>query len=195
MFTHLDEVGLAPGSERALDFGCGAGRLTIALADRVDTAVGVDISEPMLAKARELDTHGRCTFVHNDGADLARFSDASFDVVMSSLVLQHLPQDLARGYLAELVRVLRSGGALVVQLVTGPDSSLRGLLVRVLPLRAVRFLQRRVLRYPAPMNMHPMGRTELESVATEAGARVVDAVDEPMYGGNWRYTRYYLTKP
>jgi ubiquinone/menaquinone biosynthesis C-methylase UbiE len=195
VFTHLDEVGLAPEEERALDFGCGAGRLTIALADRVGRAVGVDISEPMLAKARELDSAGRCVFVRNERADLARFEDDSFDVVMSSLVLQHLPQDLARGYLAEMVRVLRPGGALVVQLATAPDRSLRGMAVRVLPLRAVRFLQRRVLRYPAPMNMHPMGRAEFESVATGAGARLVDAVDEPMYGGNWRYTRYYLSKP
>jgi SAM-dependent methyltransferase len=194
VFTHLDDLGLAPGYERALDFGCGAGRLTIALADRMETTIGVDIAEPMLAKARELDTAGRCEFVRNDAADLARFDDASFDVVMSSLVLQHLPQDLARRYLAELVRVLRPGGALVVQLVTGPDRSLRGLLVRLLPLRAVRFLQRRVLRYPAPMDMHPMDRAGLEPVATGAGARLVDAVDEPMYGGNWRYTRYYLTK-
>jgi len=195
VFNHLDEVGLAPAGERALDFGCGAGRLTIALADRVRSAVGVDISEPMLAKARDLDTAHRCTFVRNDGADLAQFDDSSFDVVMSSLVLQHLPPPLARGYLAELVRLLRSGGALVVQLVTAPDRSVRGLAVRVLPLRAVRFVQRRVLRYPAPMNMHPMSRAELEAVVTAAGGRLVDAVDEPMYGGNWRYTRYYVTRP
>lgn len=195
MFTHLDEVGLAPAEERALDFGCGAGRLTIALADRVGSAVGVDISEPMLAKARELDTVGRCDFVRNDREDLAQFDDTSFDVVMSSLVLQHLPPNLARGYLAELVRVLRPGGALIVQLVTAPDRSLRGMAVRLLPLRTVRFLQRRVLRYPAPMNMHPMSRADLESVVTAAGARLVDAVDEPMYGGNWRYTRYYVTRP
>src|SRR6478672_3475874 len=194
VFTHLDEVGLAPAEERALDFGCGAGRLTIALADRVGSAVGVDIAEPMLAKARELDTAGRCDCVRNDREDLAQFDDASFDVVMSSLVLQHLPPNLARRYLAELVRVLGPGGALIVQLVTAPDRSLRGVIVRLLPLRAVRFLQRRVLRYPAPMNMHPMSRDDLESVVTAAGGRLVDAVEEPMYGGNWRYTRYYVTR-
>jgi SAM-dependent methyltransferase len=195
VFTHLGDLGLAPTEGRALDFGCGAGRLTIALADRVDSAVGVDISEPMLAKARELDTANRCTFVRNDRPDLARFDDASFDIVMSSLVLQHLPASLARGYLAELVRVLRPGGALIVQLATAPDRSLRGLLVRLLPLRAVRFLQRRVLRYPAPMNMHPMSRPEFETVVARSGGRLVDAVDEPMYGGNWRYTRCYATRP
>lgn len=196
VLDHARDLGLTPAEERALDFGCGAGRLTIALADHVESAVGVDISPPMLAKARELDERARCRFVENDRPDLARFDDASFDIVMSSLVLQHLPPALARGYLAEMVRVLRPGGVLIVQLATAADRSLKGLLIgRVLPLRTVRFLQRRVLRYPAPLDMHPMGRDEVEAVTDSAGARVVDAVDEPMYGGNWRYTRYYVTRP
>ncbi|HEY8301044.1 MAG TPA: class I SAM-dependent methyltransferase [Jatrophihabitans sp.] len=194
VFDHLRDLGLTPGEERALDFGCGAGRLTIALADHVAEPVGVDIAEPMLAKARELDATGRCRFVRNDSTNLAQFDGASFDVVMSSLVLQHLPPPLARGYLRELVRVLRPGGALVVQLATRPDRSLRGLLVRLLPLRAVRFLQKRILRYPAPMDMHPMTRAEFESTVTSGGGRLIDAVDEPMYGGNWRYTRYYAIR-
>ena len=194
VLDHVRSVGLNPSKERALDFGCGAGRLTIALADHVDEVVGVDISAPMLAKARELDTAGRCRFLENDRDDLAGFDDASFDIVMSSLVLQHLPTDLARAYLAEMVRVLRPGGAMVVQLATAADLSARGLLVRVLPLHMIRFLQRHVLRYPAPMDMHPMSAAELETVVARAGAIVVDAVDEPMYGGNWRYTRYYVTR-
>jgi ubiquinone/menaquinone biosynthesis C-methylase UbiE len=178
-----------------LDFGCGAGRLSLALADHVDSVVGVDISPPMLDTARRLDTDGRCRFVENDRPDLSVFPDQSFDIVFSSLVLQHMPRELARGYLGELMRVLRPGGALIVQLATAPDRSLKGFLVRVLPLRAIRFLQRRVLGYPAPMDMHPMSRDDLESVASHGDARVVDAVDEPMYGGNWHYTRYYLTRP
>jgi SAM-dependent methyltransferase len=196
--ARLPALGLHPGRERALDFGCGAGRLTLALADEVDEVVGVDISAPMLATAREFERahphRARCTFVESDAPDLGRFPDADFDIVFSSLVLQHLPPPVARGYLAEMIRVLRPGGAVIVQLVTGPDASVKGLLTRVLPLGAIRFAQRRLLRYPAPMDMHPMGRIEVEAVAAQSGGRLVDAVDEPMYGGNWHYTRYYVTR-
>ena len=191
---HVSDLGLTPARERALDFGCGAGRLSAALADHVESVVGVDISPTMLAKARELDPTGRCEFVENDRDDLSLFEDRSFDIVFSSLVLQHLPPPLAGRYLAEMLRVLRTGGVMVVQLATGPDRSIKGLLTRVLPLRAIRFAQRRMLGYPAPMDMHPMRGDAIEQVAQACGARVADAVDEPMYGGNWHYTRYYVTK-
>jgi ubiquinone/menaquinone biosynthesis C-methylase UbiE len=190
---HVRDLGLTPARERALDFGCGAGRLTVALADQVQSAVGVDISPSMLAKARELDPTGRCEFIENDHDDLSLFENDSFDIVFSSLVLQHLPASLAKVYLAEMLRVLGPAGVLIVQLATGPDRSVKGWLTRVLPLRAVRFAQQRILRYPAPMNMHPMKRADIETVIRAEGARLVDAVDEPMYGGNWRYARYYVT--
>jgi SAM-dependent methyltransferase len=192
-FQHVGELGLSPARKRALDFGCGAGRLTVALADQVESVVGVDISPSMLVKARELDSTGRCEFIENDRDDLSVFENNSFDIVFSSLVLQHLPASLARAYLAEMVRVLRPEGVLIVQLATGPDRSVKGLLTRVLPLRAVRFAQQRILGYPAPMDMHPMKRADIETVTTAMGAVLLDAVDEPMYGGNWRYTRYYVT--
>src|SRR5687767_3416731 len=54
-------------TRKALDFGCGVGRLTRALAIRFDHAVGVDISQPMIDRAREYNaTRPNCTFVLND---------------------------------------------------------------------------------------------------------------------------------
>jgi SAM-dependent methyltransferase len=100
----------------ALDFGCGAGRLTQALASHFEHAVGVDVAPGMLETARGLNRKGdRCEFVLNDEPDLRRFPDDSFDMVYSVLVLQHLPSDLQRRYAAELARVLVPGGLLVFQ--------------------------------------------------------------------------------
>ena len=48
------ELGRPTRHERALDFGCGVGRLTRALARRFDEAVGIDVSERMLEQARRL---------------------------------------------------------------------------------------------------------------------------------------------
>jgi SAM-dependent methyltransferase len=105
------------GSEAALDFGCGVGRLTQALAKHFSRVVGIDVSEPMVAHARRLNRHGeRVTYYANPRADLRVVGDARFDVVYTDLVLQHMPPAQALGYIAEFVRVLRPGGFLVFQL-------------------------------------------------------------------------------
>jgi SAM-dependent methyltransferase len=106
----------------ALDFGCGAGRLTQAMAGRFDRALGVDISPVMTGLAVELNRHrDNCTYVVNE-ADTLPFADGSFDFAYSSLVLQHMDPPLARGYVAELVRVLAIGGLLVFQLPSERDT-------------------------------------------------------------------------
>ena len=72
-----------------LDIGCGLGRLTRALGERFGPTVGVDVSEEMVRRARQL-TPG-VEFRKTSGVDLAEFPDRSFDLVFSFLVLQHLP--------------------------------------------------------------------------------------------------------
>lgn len=193
VLERVSAIGLQPGTRSALDFGCGAGRLTQALREHVDRAVGVDFSEPMLERARTLDVEGRCEFVHNERPDLSVFDDATFDIAYSSLVLQHIPTAAARRYLAEMVRVVRPGGLVVVQVATRPDRSLKGRAAAVLPRRAVRFVQRRLLGYPAPMDMYPLSRADVETAVSVQG-RVAAAWDEPMYGGHWVYTRYVIER-
>jgi SAM-dependent methyltransferase len=194
VLTRIRAGGWTPGHGSALDFGCGAGRLTQALRDHFDQAVGVDFSEPMLERARELDADGRCDFVHNTRADLSVLADDSFDLAYSSLVLQHIPTPLARTYLSELLRVVRPGGLVAVQVASRPDTSAKGLLTRVMPRSLMRFVQRRVLGYPAPMDMYRLSPADVVAAAQGRG-RVVAAWDEPMYGGHWVYTRYLLERP
>lgn len=100
-----------PGS-RILDAGCGEGALALSMAEAFRAhdplLVGVDLSEPNLAagrlRASKLGLASRISF---QVADLERlpFRDGSYDVVVSSHVLEHLP-DFARG-LAEIRRVTR----------------------------------------------------------------------------------------
>ena len=183
--------GWTSGHSAALDFGCGAGRLTQALRDHFDHVVGVDFSEPMLERARQLDADRRCEFVHNTRSDLSVFADDRFDLAYSSLVLQHIPTPIARTYLAELLRVVRPGGLVAVQVASRPDTSAKGLLTRVMPRSLMRFVQRRVLGYPAPMDMYPLSPDDVTTAAQGRG-EVVAAWDEPMYGGHWVYTRYLI---
>jgi SAM-dependent methyltransferase len=102
---------------RALDFGCGVGRITQALATHFDRCDGVDISRPMLRAAARYNRHpGRCAYHLNAAPDLALFADATFSFAYSTLVLQHMEPRFSRGYIRELLRVLAPGGTLVFQL-------------------------------------------------------------------------------
>jgi SAM-dependent methyltransferase len=114
---HARELGLPVHRRRALDFGCGAGRLTQAMAAHFERCDGVDISTSMLRHARQLNRYpDRCIYHLNVSADLSRFADASFDFVYTTLVLQHMKPSYTRGYITELLRVLAPGGLLVFQL-------------------------------------------------------------------------------
>jgi len=117
VLQRAERLGLAVSRRRALDFGCGVGRLTQAMADQFERCDGVDISASMLRAARRHDRHpGRCAYHLNVAPDLALFSDASFSFVYSTLVLQHMEPRYSRGYIRELLRVLAPGGLLVFQL-------------------------------------------------------------------------------
>jgi SAM-dependent methyltransferase len=96
------------------------GRLTRALGTAFAEVVGVDISEVMVSRARELNADcENVRFQVNMADDLACFESASYDLVCSSLVLQHLPDTAgAMLFVAEFIRVLRPGGIAVFQMPT-----------------------------------------------------------------------------
>jgi ubiquinone/menaquinone biosynthesis C-methylase UbiE len=102
---------------RALDFGCGVGRLTQPLAQHFEQAYGVDISPSMIQQANDYNQRGaRCQYVLNERSDLHVFPDQHFDFIYSNITLQHMPPRYSRRYIAEFMRVLAPGGALLFQL-------------------------------------------------------------------------------
>ena len=120
MLATAERLRLPARRRRALDFGCGVGRLTRALSLRFERCVGVDVSDEMVRRAEELnrDRPG-CVFVANVAPDLRRFRDGEFDFVYSSKVLQHMTSaSLACRYVAEFVRLLERDGLAVFQLWT-----------------------------------------------------------------------------
>ena len=80
--AHAASLGVPGRRRRALDFGCGAGRLTQALAAHFDEAIGVDVAPSMIDLARRHNAHGdRCSYLVNEQPDLSRFPDATFDIL------------------------------------------------------------------------------------------------------------------
>ena len=123
LFHRFNELQLTVPSRHALDFGCGVGRLTQALARRVDRVVGADISAVMIRHARALNRYSdRADYLCTGERGLDTLPSGSFDCIYSNIVLQHVEPQLSRGYLDEFFRLLRPGGLLVFQLPSHRDS-------------------------------------------------------------------------
>jgi SAM-dependent methyltransferase len=188
--------GLPARHERALDFGCGLGRITRVLATRFDWCDAVDISEGMLQRARELSRGTpNCSFFLNEGPGLELFPSGHFDLAYSSFVLQHMPsRSVAAEYIRELLRVTRPDGLVVFQMPAGLPVRNR-LQARRRAYDVLRRLgaSRTLLR---SMRLHPvrmiaLSRSEIDSVVGACGGSVlhVEHVDEssPIAGD-----RYYV---
>lgn len=101
---------------RGLDVGCGTGRLLASLHSAWPgmKLTGIDLSAPYLEEARRL--IGRTARVKLDeaAAEALPFDDASLDLVVSSFLLHELPEKIRAQVLAEIARVLKPGGLVVI---------------------------------------------------------------------------------
>ena len=126
-------AGVQPG-QRVLDVGCGTGYFARLLAEAVGPdgqVVGIDPSPEMIAYAtRKAGRAGNCQFQIGTAESLD-FPAGHFDVVVSSLMMHHLPEDLRMPALREMRRVLRPGGTLLVAEAQLPRHGLLRLLARM----------------------------------------------------------------
>jgi SAM-dependent methyltransferase len=178
-------IGRPARREWALDFGCGVGRLTRALAKRFDHVHGIDVSERMIEQARRLnEAEANASFKSADEPP-----EGAFDLVIANLVLQHLPSRLrARVYIGRLIRATRPDGVVVFQLPT----RLR-LAQRIQPRRrvygALRSLNVSSERLQAiglhPVRMLALDEDDVRTTVDRAGATV--ALTEDVGAAGLRY--------
>jgi len=116
-----------PRARRALEIGCGPGRLMRALSPYFGEIHGVDVSAEMIRLGREkLRDIRHAHFHHVPDSTLAPFADDSFDFVYSYAVFQHIPERaIVLGYFRETRRVLREGGLARFQINGLPDTGSR----------------------------------------------------------------------
>jgi SAM-dependent methyltransferase len=116
LVRRLQHAAGARPAGRALDFGCGTGRLTEAMAAHVEEAVGYDISPGMLEQARE--RGGKATYV---GA----LPDGPFDWINSFMVFQHIPPPRGLALIEALLARLAPGGVVSLHVTIWSEAHLR----------------------------------------------------------------------
>ena len=191
-------LGHPAGREIALDFGCGVGRLTRALARYFRHCYGVDVSESMIAKAKELNRSvPNCEFLVNVTENLSIFNENAFDLIYAKWVLQHLPSTMMiRSYIAEFIRTLKPAGLLVFQLRTHLSFKTRLQLGRRLytVLRALRlneqFLYERLRLNPIRVIAIP--GQEVIDLLKAIGAQILEVQTYAVPSG--RGKNFYVTK-
>ena len=123
--------GKDPKQMRVLEIGCGAGRVTRALAKLFGEVHAVDVSGEMVRLAKNALADFPHAFVYqNNGTDLSVVPAAEFDFAFSSIVFQHIPsRAVIEKYVGEVARLLRPGGLFKFQvqgdcsLATDPDDT------------------------------------------------------------------------
>ena len=185
IFDHVESLALNIGREKALDFGCGVGRLTQALANRVDEVFGIDIAPAMLELARSMNSHGdRCKYLLNETNDLQLFPDNYFDFVYTNITLQHMEPRFSKRYLIEFMRVLMPNGLLIFQLPSEPTPGVRA--------------DSAGGTTPAGpwTEMYGIMPEEVLALLETNGAKVVEAIKDqtPTAPHDWHSFRYYAIK-
>ena len=186
----LEAHGLRPQAGRALDFGCGMGRLTRALGQRFDAVVGIDTSHAMIAEARRLNAEcENVSFELNERAGLPALESGSFDLVLSLITLQHVSsREAIREYVREFVRVTAPSGLIVFQLPTSVGWQIRLHPLRLLnrALRTAPVAPRWALKRLLPHSMSLVGLPEAEvrAVLAAAGAPVMVSLADNRTGSD-----------
>ena len=196
--THIPEL----GRERALDFGCAAGRLSLGLARHFAQVDGVDIAPSMIELARKYNTEvDRVRYFVNDKPDLSLFENDRFDFIYTNITLQHIPPEFSKAYLREFVRVLKPGGLLMFQLPTHKKSvpigkeknSFKTFLKKIVPESLVRLYKKWRYEERAHVDMYGKSETEVHEIIESAGGKIVDVTPDDIAMG-WEGNLYCVLK-
>jgi ubiquinone/menaquinone biosynthesis C-methylase UbiE len=129
----VDNARIQPG-DSVLDVGCGTGEVALLAKTRTKAGkvYGIDPAPEMIAVARSKAARKKLDVDFRVGViEALPFSDASLDVVTSSLMMHHLPEELKVRGLAEVYRVLKPGGRLLITDFMQPSHSILNHLMMV----------------------------------------------------------------
>lgn len=199
VINYIRSLNITFGNTRALDFGCGVGRLTQALASYFDICYGVDISAKMLELASRYNHYAeRCIYILNDANDLTIFKNNTFDFIYSNIVFQHIPPPYSLGYIKEFLRIIKPNGLIIFQITVEQvpivGTQIRDFIKRMTPIPLRRLYKR--FRYGtwAIKDMYCIKKENLNHFIEEHGGRIIDTVSDPSTLPRYRGLRYCIKR-
>jgi len=162
---------------KALDFGCGVGRLTRALTTHFEEVHGVDVAPTMIEQAKKINEtyQGKASiqFKLNLAGNLSTFESSTYSFIYSTLVIQHIPYPASINYIKDFVRMLRPGGKAVFQF---PAKDIR-VLTPVQRLKTFLKVRERLallgIGKGFHMAMYVLDENEVEKVIEDQGGKVL----------------------
>ncbi|MEZ4749934.1 MAG: class I SAM-dependent methyltransferase [Bdellovibrionota bacterium] len=186
--------------DRALDFGCGMGRISQALAARGREVHGVDISEEMVRLAREHNQFpANCSYHHNPTTDLSLFQSETFDFVYCVIVLQHMPPALMKGYLKEFLRVLSRQGQILVQIPAERNDTTwlhrcKDWLRPLLPIDVADSLRTKKQAGVPILEMYGMPQAQVKECVERNGGKILRVEADKHAGPAWTSYTYLIAR-
>ncbi|WP_427789742.1 class I SAM-dependent methyltransferase [Brevundimonas diminuta] len=170
------------GFERALDFGCGVGRLSMPLARMAKSVTSMDISPGHLKLAQEravAEGVKNIEFVHlRDLRDLDKTS--GYDFIISLIVLQHNPPPIMAYAFTRLLRALRPGGVAIIQMPT---------------LKPERFSVKDYMAHKTgDMEMHALPQTAIFEIIERENCRPIEVSEDASIGAIGLSHRFTIVK-
>lgn len=193
----MDSIGHhVKNREQALDFGCGVGRLSQALAKTFKKVIGVDIAPSMILLANGNNRYPQiCDFVLNETNDLKCFPNDYFDFIYSNITLQHMRARYIKGYLKEFFRILKPQGVAVFQLpshltTNSPIKKLKQQLRANLPIPIIKWWT----RGKPWIDMNAIPKEDVVRFLENHGAKILEVSKNNNASDYWQSFRYSFTK-
>jgi SAM-dependent methyltransferase len=192
LITYIRQLNLPLQLKRAVDFGCGVGRISQALATHFELVYGVDIAPSLLNIAERYNCYpDRCHYLLNETSDLSVFDADSVDFIWCYGTLQVLKPRYFREYVNEFLRILVPGGVVVILHAARPTMTAKGLVLRMTPSVLVNSYRRFRYRF----EIHPMRRHDVIRTIQRAGGTIVDIREDCRTPGrHWHAYQYCVIK-
>ncbi|MCD6579858.1 class I SAM-dependent methyltransferase [bacterium] len=186
LMDYLNRLNIKLDKNKALDFGCGVGRLTRAMTPYFSEIVGVDIAPSMIKIAKELnDNKDKCVYILNETENLEIFKDDTFDFIYTNITLGHMKKKYARKYIEEFFRILRPNGTVIFQLpghyrmINNKNKVMfRGIVLNIIPKLIIDFFFRwRKYKKETLMDEYFHSKTSIIKLIKKNSGKIIDIVE------------------
>ncbi len=182
VMNYVDSLDTEIKNRKALDFGCGVGRLSQALACHFDEVYGIDIAPSMIYLANKYNRYkNKCEYCLNDSDDLLLFKNNTFDFIYTNITLQHIQPKYSKKYLKEFLRILITGGLLIFQLPS--QINLKEKIQKVC-----------TEEHFSSIEMYGIPKTDVVNLINESEGKVIDITNDYWAGPEWLSYRYCVVK-